>query len=473
MIADASEPARAFTDPAPAGADHRQPARQLRPPRRAAGHGLGAGPDDRRHRLRPGLRRRDAGARHAAVRDRRHRTRARDRPRASPSPPPRRACSDGSLRVANRPEGGAQVTVELADRAPTAGAGAMTRWLGLAAVAAAARRAGRARACTSRTAAAPCGCIRWRRHAAADDAGPTGPPEPGVHLGGPAAADRLRRGHAVVRGAARRRAWSARWSRSTSPPAAGRGRPVPLPPAGPALPARRRRRRRMAGGGRAAVADRSDPARPRSTTRLRRPATASSRTRPARCGRPSRRPAAAGSCASIRLRHAIAAQAPRRAVAERAHGRRRLRVGDRQRRPVDPAVLPRQGAVRRSGDDRRCRARPCAPRPRSPSSTGSCGCTSAGACCASASRPTACSARRPSPPSRAGRSPPGSGGIWVTTRTRARDRGAVRLLDAATGLAAGRRIVVGGRPTAIVTDGRSAWVLDSGSRPARSASSPA
>ncbi len=57
----------------------------------------------------------------------------------------------------------------------------------------------------------------------------------------------------------------------------------------------------------------------------------------------------------------------------------------------------------------------------------------------------------------------GSGGIWVTTRTRLRRRGAVRLLDAATGLAAGRRIVVGGHPTAIVTDGRSAWVLDSGS----------
>jgi hypothetical protein len=55
----------------------------------------------------------------------------------------------------------------------------------------------------------------------------------------------------------------------------------------------------------------------------------------------------------------------------------------------------------------------------------------------------------------------GSGGIWIITRTRRRGRGAVRLLDAATGLAAGPRIVVGGRPTAIVTDGRSVWVLDS------------
>jgi sugar lactone lactonase YvrE len=55
----------------------------------------------------------------------------------------------------------------------------------------------------------------------------------------------------------------------------------------------------------------------------------------------------------------------------------------------------------------------------------------------------------------------GSGGIWIVTRTRERGRGAVRMLDAATGLAAGPRIVVGGRPTAIVTDGRSAWVLDS------------
>ncbi len=57
----------------------------------------------------------------------------------------------------------------------------------------------------------------------------------------------------------------------------------------------------------------------------------------------------------------------------------------------------------------------------------------------------------------------GSGGIWVITRTHARGRGAVRLLDAATGLAAGNRTVVGGRPTAIVTDGHAAWVLDSGS----------
>jgi hypothetical protein len=55
----------------------------------------------------------------------------------------------------------------------------------------------------------------------------------------------------------------------------------------------------------------------------------------------------------------------------------------------------------------------------------------------------------------------GSGGIWVITRTRSRGRGAVRLLDAATGLPLGRRIAVGGHPTAIVTDGRAAWVLDS------------
>jgi hypothetical protein len=54
----------------------------------------------------------------------------------------------------------------------------------------------------------------------------------------------------------------------------------------------------------------------------------------------------------------------------------------------------------------------------------------------------------------------GSGGIWIISRTRAR-RGAVRLLDASTGLAAGRRIVIGGRPTAIVTDGHAAWVFDS------------
>ncbi|HEX3330647.1 MAG TPA: hypothetical protein VHS27_12050 [Gaiellales bacterium] len=57
----------------------------------------------------------------------------------------------------------------------------------------------------------------------------------------------------------------------------------------------------------------------------------------------------------------------------------------------------------------------------------------------------------------------GSGGIWVITHTPARGLGAVRLLDGATGLAAGNRVVVGGRPTAIVTDGRAAWVFDSGS----------
>lgn len=57
----------------------------------------------------------------------------------------------------------------------------------------------------------------------------------------------------------------------------------------------------------------------------------------------------------------------------------------------------------------------------------------------------------------------GSGGIWVVTRTRARGLGAVRLLDASTGLAVGNRTAVGGRPTAIVTDGRAAWVFDAAS----------
>ena len=55
----------------------------------------------------------------------------------------------------------------------------------------------------------------------------------------------------------------------------------------------------------------------------------------------------------------------------------------------------------------------------------------------------------------------GSGGIWVITRTVGRGRGAVRLLDPATGLGVGHRVAVGTRPTAIVTDGRGAWVLDS------------
>lgn len=55
----------------------------------------------------------------------------------------------------------------------------------------------------------------------------------------------------------------------------------------------------------------------------------------------------------------------------------------------------------------------------------------------------------------------GSGGIWVITRTRGRARGAVRLLDASTGFGLGHRAAVGTRPTAIVTDGHGAWVLDS------------
>jgi DNA-binding beta-propeller fold protein YncE len=54
----------------------------------------------------------------------------------------------------------------------------------------------------------------------------------------------------------------------------------------------------------------------------------------------------------------------------------------------------------------------------------------------------------------------GSGGVWVITRTRRRHLGAVRLLAPDTGAAVGHRIVIGGRPTGIVTDGRAAWVFD-------------
>ena len=49
----------------------------------------------------------------------------------------------------------------------------------------------------------------------------------------------------------------------------------------------------------------------------------------------------------------------------------------------------------------------------------------------------------------------------MITRTRVHRLGAVRLLDPVTGLPIGHRIAVGGDPTAIVTDGRSAWVFDS------------
>jgi sugar lactone lactonase YvrE len=55
----------------------------------------------------------------------------------------------------------------------------------------------------------------------------------------------------------------------------------------------------------------------------------------------------------------------------------------------------------------------------------------------------------------------GTSGVWVITRTRVHHLGAVRLLDPASGLPVGRRIVVGGDPTAIVTDGSTAWVFDS------------
>ena len=55
----------------------------------------------------------------------------------------------------------------------------------------------------------------------------------------------------------------------------------------------------------------------------------------------------------------------------------------------------------------------------------------------------------------------GTSGVWVITRTRVHHLGAVRLLDATSGLPVGRRIAVGGDPTAIVTDGSSAWVFDS------------
>jgi streptogramin lyase len=55
----------------------------------------------------------------------------------------------------------------------------------------------------------------------------------------------------------------------------------------------------------------------------------------------------------------------------------------------------------------------------------------------------------------------GGGGVWVIVRTHARHKGAVRLLDGATGLAVGRRIAIDGTPSAIATDAKGAWVLDS------------
>ena len=118
VIADAPEPGQGVHRSAPARADHRQPARQRRPSRRAAGHvsvrgrtivvtdsgpGFGAeileratqrfatGDTARGHGIGLGLAIAAAQAR----------------------------VLDGSLSVANRPEGGAQVTVELSGRAPT------------------------------------------------------------------------------------------------------------------------------------------------------------------------------------------------------------------------------------------------------------------------------------------------------------------------------------------------------------------
>lgn len=54
----------------------------------------------------------------------------------------------------------------------------------------------------------------------------------------------------------------------------------------------------------------------------------------------------------------------------------------------------------------------------------------------------------------------GTSGVWVITRTRVHHLGAVRLLDPVSGLPVGRRVAVGGNPTAIVTDGGTAWVFD-------------
>ena len=81
VVADASEPARAFTDPRRLERiiDNLldNSARHGAPPVVVAVRGQ----DDRRLRLRAGLRPRDARARDGAVRDRRHRPRSRDRPR--------------------------------------------------------------------------------------------------------------------------------------------------------------------------------------------------------------------------------------------------------------------------------------------------------------------------------------------------------------------------------------------------------
>ena len=54
----------------------------------------------------------------------------------------------------------------------------------------------------------------------------------------------------------------------------------------------------------------------------------------------------------------------------------------------------------------------------------------------------------------------GAGGKLNRTRTRVHHLGAVRLLDPVSGLPVGRRVAVGGNPTAIVTDGSTAWVFD-------------
>ena len=258
------------------------------------------------------------------------------------------------------------------------------------------------------------------------------------------------------------RAWSARSSRSTSPRAGGWGRPVPLPPAGrPYLLAvgpdgvwlaagvrlwRDRPRHRPGRGDDAAC-----PA----------PATALEDSG----GSVWATVTPTGGGRLVRLDPVTGRDRRRgagRALAERAHRRRRLGVGDRQRRPVDPALLasprarcaapatwpPALARARADPDHRLQRLRVgVRARPRAAHQP--------------VDRPRAGHDDRRLRPGRDDRRGQRRHlGDHPHPRPRPRGRAPARR---ATGLAAGRRIVVGGRPTAIVTDGRAAWVLDSGS----------
>src|SRR6185312_815882 len=374
----------------PARADHRQPARQQRPPRRAAGRRGGAGADDRRvgfgARLRPG----HARACHRAVRHGRHRPRTRDRPRPlhrrRPGARARRRPA-GREPARGRGRGDGRAERPRADR----GAGLVRRWLALAGVAAACTACGSGPGLVGSLVKVDSGT--GRRVGAPVPLPPAGQPyllavgPDGVWLAAgvrlwrvdPDTAQVTSAGPLPGRATALQDAGGAVWTTVT-----------------------------MTGGGRLV---RVDPVAGK--------ITAEAPVGPA----PSALTVASDSAwvtdsvdQSI-LRFSLAKEEIRRAGAVAL--------------PRSPVRAPTQITVYNGFVWVYERGRVLR-------------------ISASTDRVLGTTTIASVP---GGTIAAGSGGIWVITRTPARGLGAVRLLDGATGLAAGNRIVVGGRPTAIVTDG--------------------